>query len=406
MTPLALGVIADDLTGGSAIAGEIARDRGITVDVVTLPAFDAARTLAVVVETGSRYIPKSASISRVVDAQERLKNRGCTTVMKKIDSTLKGNVATELATFVRGADGPVVIAPACPAVKLGLVGGIQLRDGVAGKDVSEMLEEVLEDAPTRLDLDIVRQGAPAVAAVIRQLKASNVILADALTDEDLAVISEGAISAGVRAFAGTYGLGAALAESLELGGAAASPPDPAADPRADRVLIVAGSANPVSAEQIRRLVADGAHEIVVDVPALLLEPVAENARVLAALTGSESSVIVVHSGANVTREHVTKIRDVNGWTERELAEWIATPFVNAIRALPDVGIYFLGGETTGAICDRLGWKHFTVLNEIAAAVPLARVEGSSTPFVLTKPGAFGEPDDLVIAAHRQQRLAL
>lgn len=402
MSSVALGIIADDLTGGAAIAGEITRDRGIDVDVVTLPVFDDADTEAVVVETGSRYLPERSSSARVVEAHARLRDGGCSAMMKKIDSTLKGNVATELAAFVAAVGGPVVIAPSCPTVGLGLLGGVQVRGGAPDRDVSAMLEAVLGYAPTRLDLDVVRQGPARAAAVLRE-RGGQVVLADALTDADLATVAEAAVSAGIRSFAGTYGLGAAIAAALELGGPDATPADPGAGPTAERILVIAGSANPVSTGQIRRLVDDGAREIAVDVPRLLREPVDECARIATALAVGDPPVVVIHSAAGDTRDEVTRIRDLNGWTERELADRVAPPFANAIRERPGAGIYFLGGETTGAICDRLGWNRFTVVNEIAPAVPLLRVAGSPAPFALTKPGAFGEPDDLVAAVRARRR---
>ena len=72
----------------------------------------------------------------------------------------------------------------------------------------------------------------------------------------------------------------------------------------------------------------------------------------------------------------------------------AAPFADALGAIPGAGVYFIGGETTGAICDRMGWHRFTVINEVSTGVPLAVEESAERPFILTKPGAFGARDDI------------
>jgi D-threonate/D-erythronate kinase len=115
--------VADDLTGGAAIGGEIAR-LGHVVDVVSLSNTVQPRR-SMVVETASRYIPADLSAERVKNAVRFLVDAGCPVIMKKIDSTLKGNVATELAAFAAGCPGQILVAPSCPEVGLTLRGGQQ-----------------------------------------------------------------------------------------------------------------------------------------------------------------------------------------------------------------------------------------------------------------------------------------
>lgn len=387
-----LGIVADDLTGGAAVAGEIARDGGPEVDIVRLGQRDPVRGRSVVVETGSRYIaPEDAAVA-VVRARRVVRELGVGITVKKIDSTLKGNVGTELAAFVADSDGTVVIAPACPAVSLGVRGGRQYRAADPLRDVAALLSGVLDEPPALLPLDTVRCGGEAVAAWLAG-HASRSVLADAMTQDDLDAVVSGSRAVGITDFAGTYGLGTAFRSGESTQSAAL--------PTTERLLVLAGSANPATTAQLRRLVDEGADEIVIDIGRLVAGgDDDERARVCGLASASRSPVVVVHTNPGVTERSVTAHRQAAGWTERDLAARLAAPFADALGAIPGAGVYFIGGETTGAICDRIGWHRFTVTNEVSAGVPLAVEESGERPFILTKPGAFGARDDILNAARR------
>lgn len=391
-SPPVLGIVADDLTGGAAVAGEIARGAGPEVEVVRMGHREPTGGGSVVVETGSRYIDAELAAAGVVRARRLLRDRGVDVTMKKIDSTLKGNVATELAAFVSDTDGRVIVAPACPAVSLGLRGGRQYRGEEPGRDVAELLAAVLDEPPVLLPLDVVRHGVDAVATWL-EARDARVVLADSMTQADLDAVVGGSCAVGVVDYAGTYGLGTAFRRGEQQVNRAALP-------SAERLLVLAGSANPVSATQVRRLVDEGADEVVVDIRVLLAGSRDERARVRSAVAASRSVTVVVHTDPGVTGTSVTAYRREAGWSERDLAEHLADPFVDALEALPDAAVYLIGGETTGAICDRIGWHRFVVTGEVSVAVPLAAEETATRPFVLTKPGAFGARDDLLVAARR------
>ncbi|PFG45089.1 4-hydroxythreonine-4-phosphate dehydrogenase [Georgenia soli] len=390
-----VAVLADDLTGGAAIAGEIARDLERIVEVHSgAPPEDPSGL--VVVETGSRYLPPEAARARVQHEVASLHSRGADILMKKVDSTLKGNVAVELAAFVASVPGPVVVAPACPAVGLRIVDGMQQRPMGAGTDVLATLESAVRETVDLLRLDDVRAGSTRIADVIAKAS-SRVILSDATSDEDLRSVVHGAIAAGVRFFAGTYGLGAALADAT---GPNLLPVRNASELKADRILVVIGSANPVTDTQRKVLKAFGAKELLLDVPALLRDAATEHGRLLDEVRASSASVVIVHTGARDSERAVRTLRDAAGWSERDLANVIAPPLVDAIRAMSSAGVYFVGGETTGAVAELLGWSTFAVVDEVTPGVPLAIAQGAPNPFILTKPGAFGDPDALVVAIQR------
>jgi D-threonate/D-erythronate kinase len=388
-----IGIVADDLTGGAAIGGEIAR-LGHVVDLVSLSNTVQPRR-SIVVETGSRYIPADLSAERVKNAVRFLVDAGCPVIMKKIDSTLKGNVATDLAAFAASCPGQLLIAPSCPEVGLTLRAGQQFTPRGPGISVLDLLSAAMPGSIATLDIDTIRRGTRAVSQWLRT-HPDQMVLADSETEADLAAVAAGAAEAGSVSFGGTYGLGAALATAY-LGPGTSSRYLP---PTVDRMIVIAGSASAATARQITHLTAAGAEEIVLDVERILHgEAETEAQRAQAWISSSAAKVLVVHTAAARTQERVRRHCDRLGWNERDLANLLAMPFTAAVRAAAGSAIYFVGGETTGAVFDRIGLGALVIRGECSPAVPLAVGETvHEWPLILTKPGAFGVNSVLTDAA--------
>lgn len=388
-----IGVIADDVTGGASIGGEVARS-GHPVNAISLGAtLEPGRSI--ILETGSRYSPPTLAAQRVMDAARFLAAAGASVLMKKIDSTLKGNVATELAAFSASCGGRLVVAPSCPEVGLSLRQGRQFRRDGPGVSVFDLLSASMPGPVVSLDLSIVRQGSGEVTKWLRQ-NPDGTVLADSETDADLAVVAVGAAEAGITSFGGTYGLGAALATAF-LGSGTAGRFVP---PVVDRLLVIAGSASSTTARQLSHLAAAGAEEIVLDMDRILTGDSRQEAeRAVARIHSSSAKVLIVHTAAERTSEEVARICAGRGWIERDLADLLAIPFSQALQASPGRGVYFIGGETTGAVFDRLGITSLTIQGECTPGVPFA-LSGTAAlwPLILTKPGAFGSETALTDAA--------
>jgi uncharacterized protein YgbK (DUF1537 family) len=405
-----IGVVADDLTGGCSIAGELATpDRPLTV--IRWPERVASFDGRVIIETGSRYIDVADARHRVAASVAALERAGFDVILKKIDSTLKGNVGQELDEFAATTREAVVVAPACPSVGISVVGGVQYVDGDAVIDVAQLLHDRMGQRPGIISLAIVGAGSEAVATEILRLTvlpigaqdagetARHVVLADAETQRDLDTIAAGAFLAGVRRFAGTYGLGEALGQVLDLPGG----DDPREAGRmlvaasgVERLLVLAGSTNPASTAQIACAVSSGAQEIVVDVQALFDGDFAEESeRVRSLVENSRSEVVIVHTDAAAPGNRIRELGDSRTLTEHDLASAFAAPLAAAVEASRGAGIYFIGGETMGTVLDALDWRRLMVVGEIDDAVPVFLPPTPDYPFVLSKPGAFGAEGALV-----------
>jgi D-threonate/D-erythronate kinase len=388
-----LGIVADDLTGGAAIGAEAAR-LGNPVDVVRIGQ-PVPPKRSVVIETGSRYIQSQLAAERVVEAARLLLRSGVSVLMKKIDSTLKGNVAAELSAFADSCPGRLLVAPSCPEMGLTVRDGRQHTPRGPGVSVLDLLSTSINGPLAALNLNTVREGSAAVANWLRQ-NPHGTVLADAETDADLAAIALGAAEAKIVSFAGTYGLGAALAGTFLPSGTAPRFTPPALD----GMIVVAGSASATTASQISHLVAAGAEEIVLDMERILTGGAEEEARRAASqILSSAAKLLVVHTAAERTGKDVADHCRRLGWNERDLANLLAIPFASALHAAPGYAAYFIGGETTGAVFEKLGLDSLVIHGECSAAVPFAvSTAPSGWPLILTKPGAFGSENTLTETA--------
>lgn len=121
-----LVIIADDLTGAMDSSGYLA-GRGMSVTVYPGLAFEITPGVTVV-NTDSRSDPPAVAATKIRGISRHLKGA---TVFKKIDSTLRGNIVTEIAAMLESLwFEKVVITPAFPAMGRTVVNGVLLVNGV------------------------------------------------------------------------------------------------------------------------------------------------------------------------------------------------------------------------------------------------------------------------------------
>src|SRR5215208_6501888 len=182
-------------------------------------------------------------------------------VYKKLDSTLRGPIAAELAAAL-GASGRdrAVVAPAFPAAGRTTVDGVQLVRGVpvheteAKNDPRTPVREghvptLLAAAfPSVVSLSVEDLADP--AAVRRALERSVCIVADAARDEDLEALVRAVPDPHYVLWAGSARLAVALGHVYPGPRAGKTPPPPTP---ARKVLVVVGSLSGVARGQLQSL---------------------------------------------------------------------------------------------------------------------------------------------------------
>jgi uncharacterized protein YgbK (DUF1537 family) len=382
-----IAVIADDLTG-AADAGVQLVHAGYRTAVFFRESEVFADDLdAVSFDTDSRNMRAGFAAKRVLQAAHTA--REARIVYKKLDSTLRGNVAAEIAAALGGAGRDLaVVAPAFPAAGRTTVGGIQRVHGVS-VDETEMANDphtpVREAHVPNLLADAFSSvGALSVEdladpeRVRLALEENECVVADADRDADLEALVRAVPDPARVLWAGSAGLALALGRVY---------PGPCAGDtglqraRVHPVLVVVGSLSGVAREQVRRLVGEyGEVDVTVEVGgAGALERTVAAAR--DALGGRECAV--VHS----PEERGASSESVLG----SLAEVVA---LLSERGLFE-GLVLTGGATAVGVARRLGASGIRLEGEVETGVPMGTLIGPSPYPLVTKAGGFGGPDTLV-----------
>jgi uncharacterized protein YgbK (DUF1537 family) len=250
------GIIADDLTGATDTAAAFAR-AGFKTLVVLDRNTPPSATDVLVVSTGSRHDTPRVARRKAIAACRWLARHKARVLYKKMDSTLQGNIVSEVSA-IRDAAGfaSALVCSANPKQGRTIQHGRLIVRRALQEDVSE---------------HFARQGLrkhacvhlPMAAAVLeRALDASRFVLADAADERHLAFL----VSTGVQhspdvLLAGSAGMAAALANHLtRISRAGKLRPRLSKRPRVPAAktplpaLILCGSNNPVTHAQLRTLV--------------------------------------------------------------------------------------------------------------------------------------------------------
>jgi uncharacterized protein YgbK (DUF1537 family) len=412
---LALGCIADDYTGASDLANTLTRCGLRTVQTIGVPAEELAlpEVDAVVVSLKSRSIEAGLAVTRSRAAEKWLRGRGADHVLFKIcstfDSTDAGNIGPVMDALRADSGESIVLAtPAFPETGRTVfqgnlfVGSVPLNESPL-KDHplnpmhdSNLVRVLARQSRTRVGLvalaDIAR-GPDAVRACLEGLagKGFGAAIADAVFERDLETI--GVVALDHRVSVGASGLGLGLARALVASrGARPNAAGAVADtPVGGSAACLAGSCSQATLQQIASAQAD--------MPVLHLDPELaiagkdEARRVLAwARDRIKQGPVLIASSS--TPDQVAALqarhgRDAAGHAIEQAMADIAEGLVQSgVRRL-----VVAGGETSGAVVDRLRIPGFLVGAEIAAGVPVLRAVGAKEGAMLLalKSGNFGGP---------------
>ncbi|MEV6160171.1 4-hydroxythreonine-4-phosphate dehydrogenase PdxA [Nonomuraea sp. NPDC052129] len=389
-------IVADDLSGAAESAARVMMRGTRTRILLAHDAVRGERELAdiLVVDTDSRH-RQPAEAATAVRSTLALASAGRPRlIFKKIDSLLRGNVAAEVAALATPG-AAVVVAPALPSldrvVRDGVlyVAGLALHEvnawAVDGVPAPASVEAALAPFPARvLDLATVRSDrlADAIASCARD---AHIALCDAETDQDLDAVLRAALAVPSVRLVGSGGLADALGRHLRS-------LDPAAGEHplvpghggvgCPAPLVVVGSAEPVAAEQVRRLTEAGAVPVALPLTALLGTP--DGRELLPRIPLGNRAVVAYLDSAGVVLPAAS----------RDIASRLAEAVADAVRAYESpVDLVLTGGETARRVLDALQVRELTPVGQVhPGAVHSRTADGRS---VVTRPGSFGEADSLV-----------
>ncbi|MCC7494677.1 MAG: hypothetical protein IT204_20125 [Fimbriimonadaceae bacterium] len=343
---LPLALLADDLTGALEAAAACTALGRVAVPLGNWPAADL-----LVVDTATRELPAAAAAAGVQASLRQLRAAGRQLVYKKIDSTLRGPVAAELASLTRADPAlRLVVCPANPPAGRAYRGGCcKLPDGSCHN-----LATVLPGVP-HLSLRLVR--SPRLPALLAAMPPGPITV-DAVTTRDLDLLAAAVLTTPDVLPVGSGGLIAALArqrwgvapelaQTRPFGGSA--------------MLFACGSAHPANVTQAGTLVHRARAEASLE-PSWALPQVVRLE--LPAAGQPLNADRLAELAAAVQRQH-----------ERE----------------PITHLFVTGGATAAAVLRALAVDWLRVLGSLAPGVVAALAQPAG-PLVVTKPGGFGDSD--------------
>jgi uncharacterized protein YgbK (DUF1537 family) len=414
-----LGAIADDFTGATDLCSMLVRGGMRTVQLIGVPREDTAPpdADAVVVALKSRTAPMREAVQQSLAALAWLRRAGCRQFFFKycstFDSTEEGNIGpvADALTHALGCG----FALACPAFPTNartvyqghlFVGGVLLNEsGMEHHPLTPMTDANLVRVLGRqtdgtvglVPYATVEQGSSAIRDAMTGLKEQGrrYAIVDAVNDAHLLAIGEAAAEHAL--ITGGSGVAMGLPANFRRAGLLSAEHDATAlPPITGPFAILAGSC---SRATLTQLGIARAH-----IPVLQLDPLATpDAEALAAAALDWSHDRLGHTpiviAASATPDKVAEVqaklgRDKAGaLIEAAMAQIAAGLVANGARR-----IVVAGGETAGAVVQRLGVTSLRIGAEIDPGVPWtyaqgAYVDGTGTPLLMAlKSGNFGAPD--------------
>jgi uncharacterized protein YgbK (DUF1537 family) len=422
-------VIADDLTGANDTGVQVVK-RGLeAVTIVDPTLVGAVPAYGIVLDTESRTLSTEGARAAVREAARAVGSRPNALFYKKIDSTLRGHIGAELAVLIREL-GPerVVCAPAYPKNGRTTKNGIHFLHGVP-IDRTEVAGDPRNPVDTAsLPAVLSKEGGPRFLHVglgalrsgeVGNLAAERFLSFDCDEQEDLRrIIRVMGKTAGKILWCGSAGLAEVLLEEVlpspkeRDGSGDAKGPKRRSVGSPDRgyaggpVFSVIGSRSDVSRRQLETAITSpGASVVRLDLEAFLDSPSRERGRIVHELEDRipRTDHLILTSlgtGRDDRSAGIRRGRHSDDEIPERIAGCLADAAADLVRRNRVAGLFLTGGDIAIHVLRAVGARGLRLESELEAGVPASRLIGGildGMP-VVTKAGAFGDPETLVRAA--------
>jgi uncharacterized protein YgbK (DUF1537 family) len=406
-----LGVIADDFTGATDIAGMLVKGGMRTIQTIGVPAKGTipGDVDAVVVALKSRSIPAADAVAQSLAALKVLQDAGCVRFFFKycstFDSTDAGNIGPVGDALLDALKAKQAIY--CPAFPVNgrtiffghlFVGDVLLSDShmrhhpLTPMTDASLVRVLARQTPHKVGLVPLKQvqsGSAVLREALDRLAADGVrhVVVDAVADTDLGIIGE-AIGDDTLVTGGS-GVALGLPAAYRRRGLMAPRSGADALPKTEGAsAVLAGSCSAATLGQIKAF--KGAH-LALDTDAICRgEDVAGKALAWAHDKLGKEPILL---SASDTPEAVKALQAKYGIEKSSQA--IEKTMAALARGLVEAGVGRLvvaGGETSGAVVGALDVTALRIGPEIDPGVPWTASVGARPLLLALKSGNFGAPD--------------
>ena len=416
-------VIADDLTGANDTGVQFAKKRYNTIVSI----FDKSSVLqsvpgdldVFVIDTETRGLEDKIARKKLKSILEKINIKKKDVVYKKVDSTLRGNIGSELEEIMMILNRDICIfSPSYPSYQRITVGGylivdhkpLELSEYSYGnsKRVEDSFIPFLLKAQTnvpvgKIDLKDVTKGQKIILSKINELyqKGNKIIVIDSTSEQHLAdIFSSGSKFDGSVLFSGSAGLANHFPkmynknENLKI----------KIEDNRGPVIVVAGSRNSIMEEQINYLRNRlNFTELKIDLEQIFSnkDRILESyvTKCIKGIKGNQDLVIHTDAIYNEEKSINKKLMLKYNLSFRELEVKIKNFFGELTSKIIENSytrnLILTGGDIALGVCKELNIYNLHILDELLPGIPLniANYKNYSLN-IITKAGGFGKKDTL------------
>lgn len=409
-------IIADDLTGaldtGIQFARYNAKTKVYAKKEYSSALFKDADTEILVVDTETRHLSPREAYKIVYDLTKLAVEAGVNYIYKKTDSALRGNIGSELAAVLDASkDKFLAFIPALPLMNRVTIQGIQYIDGVPvhesvfGRDpYSPVKSPYVKDLFEKVTHNVLVYSNKTMYET--DFTEPTIGIFDAQTKDDLQRIGgflyENKL---LRVLAGCTGFAAELPDIIGIRKA-----DNKLPALKRPLLVVCGSINPISRQQIEYGEEMGYMRIVLT-PEQLLEEDYFSSEVGKKWLSSvnrrlcQQQVVMIDSGTsqpNIINDYIIK----KGIKAEEIRTRITRALGTLLEKYYEIGcgyeatVMIIGGDTLMGFIDKIQCNEINLLCEITMGTVLSEIDvfGKHAQLI-TKSGGFGRKELIVDIAN-------
>jgi D-threonate/D-erythronate kinase len=398
--------IADDLTGAVDVGAQFA-GVGVSSYVALNPNCDVATRLkdfdVLVINSETRHSESSLAAKCIERIAQAGKTAGVQFFYKKTDSTLRGNIGSELNALRQTAgSGRLIFVPALPQLGRTTVNGFHYVHGQP-LHMTAFARDPLNPITDNFIPRIIGQqtATPTIVLTRDSLKARDerdfrqdaIYVIDAESDADLKQIAE---FLSHNRLLGTLAAPAGLAKFIPDHLGFKRSQHSAKLPRGP-MLLINGSVNEVSLRQAAWAASNGFKDLPLT-PRQLLEPSSNLSEAVERILAESAADSVA---ADLLLRSARTPKDVQAFLElgashglhgSELHLQIARNLARIVRRIvemrPTELLIIFGGDTFAAIARELQWDGFYPCSEVLPGVTHSKTETGL--HILSKAGGFGE----------------
>ncbi|WP_049690019.1 MULTISPECIES: four-carbon acid sugar kinase family protein [Anaerococcus] len=410
-------IIADDLTGANA---NCALMKGIGLTTASITGNDISDLRGEIdvfaFTTDSRAMSSAQAYKRVFEKVNKVKKDEVILYSKRIDSTLRGNLGSELKAYqdALGNKSLAICVPSFPDSKRIVVNDFMYVDGIplmntdAGKDskisavsnlVSENFKKDYEGKIKHISINDIEKGLENIKKLIIENKDYDLLIFDAITNEQIRMIAKASIESKVNFISVDPGPFTKEVTKILYKQSHIS----------TKALAVIGSVTNVTINQMKQLYKNfNSFKLEVDPIKLIdinlaLEEI-ERATNLAEKELKERKLVIITTTPDdiakrldlksISEEKNMSIDDLSLMISRGLAK-IAKKIIVKDKAIS--GAFTSGGDVTIAVTEELGSQGIEIREEIEPLVAYGRLIGGCVDGlkIVSKGGMVGTDQIMV-----------